>query len=179
MITRSISWFTSHLPTKESIASNRWTRPFAKYLLRPDLWRLNRRSVPRAVALGLFVGPIVPVAHTLVVALLAVPTRANIVVAAAVTWMISNPITWIPMYDAAYKIGKWLLKLDQIAPVSVTNTEVTHQATEWLSWVYDKSGPAALGTFVLATVIASIGYLLSSLVWSLWIARKWRSRRAQ
>lgn len=171
-----LAWIKSHLPTRDSIASNRWTKPFAHLLLRPDLWRFNRNSVPRAVALGLFVAPVIPVAHTLVAALLAVPTRANIVVAASVTWLM-NPVTMPFFYVAAYHIGHALLGLDKITPVPKAAHAVTNQTTHWLAWFLDKSGPVALGTFVLATVIAAVGYLASSFVWRIWIARKWRSRR--
>ncbi len=170
MENRLIAWFRGHLPTRESIASNRWLKPVAHLLMRPDLWHLNRRSVPRAVAVGLFIAPIVPVAHTPIAALLAVPARGNIVITAAVTWLI-NPFTMPPFYYAAYQIGKFLLKIDELTAVPVT-----HQAQDWLSWLSAKSGPTALGTFVLATVIAAIGYLLASLVWRIHIGRKWRAR---
>jgi uncharacterized protein len=164
-------WFKSHLPTPDSIGRNRWMRPFAKYLMRPDLWHLNRRSVPRAVAIGLFVAPIIPVAHTGAAALLAVPVRANIVIAAAVTWII-NPFTYVPFYYSAYKIGNLL-----VGPAHATSSHVVvgkHIATSLWSGTL---GPAALGTFVLATLIASVGYLLSSFLWRIRIGRKWRARR--
>jgi uncharacterized protein len=166
-----VGWFKSHLPTRESIAANRWTRPFAKHLLKPDLWRFTRRSVPRAVALGLFIAPVVPVAHTFVAALLAVPTRANIVIAAGITWLI-NPFTMPPFYISAYFIGKHLLRIDDVAP-----TNVAHGASKWASFIYDKSGPLALGTLVMATVIAAVGYLVASFGWRWKLSREWRKRR--
>lgn len=178
MIARATSWFKGHLPTRESIAANRWTRPFAKYLLRPDLWRFNRRSVPRAVAVGLFIAPVVPIAHTFIAAMLAVPTRANIIIAAAITWLI-NPFTIPFFYYSAYNIGNSMLRIDTMSPVPEVTHQATVQATGWLTWLFDKSGPVALGTLVLATALAIIGYLLSSLGWKFWIARKWgrRNRR--
>lgn len=165
----------SHLPTRENIAANRWLKPFAHHLLRPDLWKMNRRSVPRAVALGLFVAPVIPVAHTGIAALLAIPTRANIVIAAGVTWLI-NPFTIPPFYYAAYRIGSSLLKLDRLAVIPGASAETGQQATEWVAWLMAKSGPTALGTIVLATIIASIGYLVASFGWRIRIARKWRAR---
>lgn len=172
-----ISWFKSHLPTRQSIAGNRLLKPFAKYILRNDLWRLNRRSVPRGVAVGLFIAPIVPVAHTGVAAMLAVPARANIVISAAVTWLI-NPLTIPPFYYAAYKIGSALLKADELSPVAVTH-QATQGATHWMEWLSAKSGPVALGTLVMATIIAAVGYLLSALLWRLRVAQKWRKRRGR
>jgi uncharacterized protein len=163
------------LPTRESIAANRWTRPFAHHLLRPDLWHLNRRSVPRAVAVGLLIAPIIPVAHTLVAALAAVPTRANLVIAAAVTWLI-NPFTIPPFYYAAYLVGTALLRIDAMSPIPQVTHPATGQATHWAAWLLAKSGPLALGTLVMAVVIASIGYLVASFVWRWNIGRKWRAR---
>ena len=174
MIARATSWFKGHLPTRESIAVNRWTRPFARHLLRPDLWHFNRRSVPRAVAIGLFIAPVVPVAHTFVAALFAVPTRANIIIAAGITWLI-NPFTIPFFYYSAYHIGTWVLRIDTVSP-ALTHA-ATKQATSWLTWLFDKSGPVAVGTLILATGIAAIGYFASSFVWRLWIGRKWQRRR--
>jgi uncharacterized protein (DUF2062 family) len=167
--------FKCKLPTREWIASSRWTRPFAPHLLRPDLWRLNRRSVPRAVAIGLLIAPIVPVAHTIVAALAAVPTRANLVIAAAVTWLI-NPFTIPPFYYAAYLVGAAILRLDAMSPIPQVTHRATGQATHWAEWLLAKSGPLALGTLVMSVVIASVGYLVASFVWRWNIGRKWRAR---
>ena len=41
--------------TRDQIERNRFLKPFAHRLLRSELWRFTRRSVPRGVALGLFV----------------------------------------------------------------------------------------------------------------------------
>jgi uncharacterized protein len=176
MLSGFAAWFKAHLPTRDTIAANKWTRPFAKHLLRPDLWRFNRRSVPRAVAVGLFIAPVIPIAHTFVAALLAVPARANIVVAAAVTWLI-NPFTMAPFYYAAYKIGYFLLNMDSGNAAPRVTHDVAQQATSWLSWLYAKSGPVALGTFVMAVVIAMVGYLVTSIGWTWWTGRKWRARK--
>lgn len=175
MFARTVVWFKNNLPTRDSIAENGWTRPFAKYLLRPDLWRFNRRSVPRAVFVGLLIAPVVPIAHTFVAAMLAVPIRANIIIAAGITWLI-NPFTIPPFYIGAYYIGKTILRLDTMSPVPQVTHGATVQATGWLTWLFDKSGPLALGTLILAISLAVIGYFLSSLLWRFRIAHKWRQR---
>ncbi|HWU04296.1 MAG TPA: DUF2062 domain-containing protein, partial [Novosphingobium sp.] len=46
-------WLANHMPSREKLEQNRFIRPFAHLVLKPDLWRFNRRSVPRGVALGL------------------------------------------------------------------------------------------------------------------------------
>src|SRR5690242_10600286 len=100
---KRLSWLTRHIPTRESIHQYRLLRPFASHLSQPALWRMTRRSVPRGVAIGLFVGVIIPFMHTLIAAVFAIPLRANVAVAAAVTLVI-NPLTIPPLYYAAYRI---------------------------------------------------------------------------
>jgi uncharacterized protein len=171
-----VAWFKTHLPTRESIESNRWTRPFAASLLKPDLWRFNRRSVPRAVAVGLLIAPVVPFAHTLIAALAAVRVRANVVIAAGITWLM-NPFTMPPFYYSAYKIGSAMLALDSMSPVPGVTHAATGHAMRWAQWLFAKTGPLALGTFVMAVVWSSIGYLIASFFWRWKIGRKWRARR--
>src|SRR6476661_8965404 len=99
-----MKWLRNHIPTRETIHRYRLLRPFAPHLSQPALWRMTPRSVPRAVALGLFVGIIIPVMHTAIAAILAIPLRANIAITALFT-LVVNPLTIPPLYYAAYRIG--------------------------------------------------------------------------
>ncbi len=169
-------WFKSHIPTRESIAANRWTRPFARTLLRPDLWRFNRRSVPTAVAVGLLVGPIIPVAHTAFAALLAVPVRANIVVAVVTTWIISNPATWIPLYGLAGKLGNYMLSTQDKGGVQKFQDATDRGWSNLLSFVLHEGRSVALGVVVISVLLAMVGYLAASFLWRVKIGRDWRRR---
>src|SRR6476659_7479446 len=93
--TGRMRWLTRHIPTRETVHEHRLLRPFAPHLAHSSLWRMTRRSVPRGVALGLFVAVIIPFMHTVVAALLAIPARANVAIAAVLT-MVVNPITIPP-----------------------------------------------------------------------------------
>jgi uncharacterized protein len=164
-----VAWLRGHLPTRESIAGNRWLAPFAHKLMHTSLWRFNRRSVPRAFALGLVAGLAVPFAHTFIAAGLAIPLRANVMIAAATTW-ISNPLTWIVIFPAEHAIGKFLLGMFHVAAVP-------HAAVQgWLGWLLGAAGDVALGSIVLAAIAGVVGYFAMSLIWRLKIARKWRKR---
>ena len=81
-----MKWVQRHIPTQESLQRYRLLRPFAHHLGQPALWRLNRRSVPRAVALGLFVGVIIPIMHTAIAAVLACPITTRARRAAVLVW---------------------------------------------------------------------------------------------
>ena len=169
-------WIQRHTPTREKLEKSRWLRPVAHLILRSDLWRLNRRSVPRGVALGLFVGVMIPFAHFIVAAFLAVFVRANIPAAMLATF-IGFPAIYVFIMAAAYKLGPWMLHVDQmtaVAPISETM-----QATEFdhvLQMLTSRGLPTAFGLFVLASVIASLGYLVTSVVWRMRVGRKWQAR---
>src|SRR6187551_4040777 len=101
---RFISWAQRNMPTREQMERNRFIRPFAHRVLRSELWRFTRRSVPRGVALGLLVGVIVPLAQILFAALLCVPVRANVPLAALATF-VTNPFTTPLIWVAAYWVA--------------------------------------------------------------------------
>jgi uncharacterized protein len=134
---------------------------------------MNHRSVPRGVALGLGVGVIIPFMHTFVAAILAIPLRANVWLAAAFT-LVVNPITIPPMYFAAYHIGRWELRHDAIGPAAAK--EASSELARLLFWLHHASGPIAVGILTLAAAMALIGYGTSAIAWHLWVRRKWRRR---
>ena len=92
MMHKTFGWLRANMPTRESMESNRLLRPVAHRVMEPGLWRFNRRSVPRGVALGMVAGFLFPVAQSAVAALFALPVRANVPVAALTTF-ITNPFT--------------------------------------------------------------------------------------
>ncbi|MDE2405859.1 MAG: DUF2062 domain-containing protein [Sphingomonadales bacterium] len=170
------NWARTHFPTREALERNRWVRPFAHRVLRADLWRFNRRSVPRAIALGFFTGVMIPFAHSFIAAVTAVAVRANVPVAIAATW-ISNPFTWVLMWPAAYKIGNFLLRVDAVTPVQpITHAMAATGSDHLLTRLTGAGLATAFGLFVEATVIATIGYLVSAAVWRARVARQ-RKRR--
>src|SRR5205085_9674167 len=136
-------WLKRHIPSRETIDQYRLLRPFAPHLRHPSLWRMNRRSVPRGVALGLFVAVIIPFMHTFIAALLAIPARANVAVAALFT-LVVNPFTIPLMYVAAYRVGSWELH-HQAAVDAGTAREFTGELERIMFWIHHASGPIGLG----------------------------------
>jgi uncharacterized protein (DUF2062 family) len=168
---RAAGWCRRNLPTRESMERSRMLRPVAHRVLAPELWRFTRRSVPRGVALGMVAGVMFPVAQIAIAAVIALPFRANVPVAALTTF-ITNPFTTPLILIAAYQIGRWVLHVD--APVVAQ--PVAQAATGWLQWLWE-AGPATVtGLVIIAAIGAVLGYGLSALGWRLWIARKWRNR---
>src|SRR3954464_10725956 len=171
-------WFKRHIPPRETVHRYRLLRPFSRHLTHSSLWRMTRRSVPRGVALGLFVAVIIPVMHTAVAALLAIPARANVAVAAIFTLAV-NPITIPPLYYAAYRIGSWELHHDAALVNPADAERFSGELSRLLFWIHQASGPIAMGGLTIAILMAVVGYVGASLAWRFWSHSRWQHRRAR
>jgi uncharacterized protein (DUF2062 family) len=170
-----MNWLTRQLPTRETVHHYRLLRPFASRLAHASLWRFTRRSVPRGVALGLFIAVIIPIMHTVLAAIMAIPTRANIAVTAGVTLLV-NPLTIPPLYYAAYRVGSWELHHDSGVLNQAAAERVSGELGRVLFWIHQASGPIAIGILTIAVAAAAIGYFTSSLGWKFVARSRWRQR---
>jgi uncharacterized protein (DUF2062 family) len=137
---------------------------------------MTRRSVPRGVALGLFVGVIIPFMHTAIAAVLAIPLRANVAIAAAFTLVI-NPLTIPPMYYAAYRIGSWELHYDARLVNPAAAEQFSSELGRLLFWIHHASGPIAVGVLSIAIAAAAIGYAGAAVTWRSRVGTRLRQRR--
>lgn len=170
LVTRIAGWAHRNMPKREELEHNRWVGPFAR---RPELWRFTRRSVPRGVAVGLLVGifALIPGIQIIGAALMCVPSRGNIPLAALMTFL-SNPATTPFIIAASIYLGN---KLGFHADVSTFNSLMERGASmrEWAYWLLSDAAPAMLlGLFVISVIAASIGYLVSSFTWNWWVRHK-------
>ena len=166
-------------PSRESFENSRFLKPFAQRVFHPALWRFTRRSVPRGVALGLLVGIflLVPGIQIVGAALFALPVRANVPVAAAMTFL-SNPITTPFLLAGALFIGNATLNLG--ADLSQFEALMSRHASlkSWAEWFFSSAAPALLwGLFVIAVLAALLGYVIAVWAWRIWLIRKWQTRR--
>lgn len=167
------------MPTRESMEQNRFIKPFAARVLRSELWRFTRRSVPRGVALGILVGVIIPLGQIFAAALLALPVRANVPVAALTTF-ITNPLTTPLFWLAAYHVGSFILRIDATTFGQPVATALNRPEVEtWMQWLTGAASITAFGLVVIAVVLAAIGYLASAVGWRMWVAGKRRRRLAR
>jgi uncharacterized protein (DUF2062 family) len=167
------------LPKREDLERNRLLRPVAHLLLQPALWRFTRRSVPRAVGVGLFMGILVmiPFVQPVVAALAAIPFRANVPLTAGTT-LLTNPVTTPFLLVAALWMGSDLFGFPADL-ASVTAMIQQHASLgEWGRWLLSSAAPALVtGLLVIAFLSGGIGYFVAKLSWRLWISTKWRRRR--
>ena len=168
-----------HAPSREQVLKSPWIRPFGARIRHSELWRFTRRSVPRGVALGLLVGIIVPFAQILFAALLSAPVRANVPLAALMTF-VTNPFTTPLIWVAAYWVGSLLLRIDAATVVAPVNTAIAQTDLQrFLEWLTGATMVTAFGLIVIAVVSAALSYLISVWTWRWMTARKWSRRRAR
>ncbi|MFC4295698.1 DUF2062 domain-containing protein [Novosphingobium tardum] len=179
ILTRLSGWAQRSMPTREQMEESRWIRPFAGRVLRSELWRFTRRSVPRGVALGMLVGIIIPFAQILFAALLSLSVRANVPVAALTTF-ITNPFTTPFIWVIAYKVGAFILKVDAMTVIAPVNQAIEHSDfDQTLQWLTGATLVTAFGLVIVAVVAAAVSYLATSFSWRWWIAHKRRTRLAR
>lgn len=172
------AWVRRNSPRREELIESRWLRPFAHRIAHSELWRFTRRSVPRGVSLGLFVGIflLIPGIQIIGVAMLALPCRANIPIGAAMTFL-SNPATTPFLLAASIFVGNRTFGLH--ADVSTLATLFSEGAnlSDWVAWFLSDAAPALLaGLFIISVIAAALGYVIAALFWRWWIGAKWRRR---
>lgn len=172
MSSRLNSWLKRNSPSRESLEGNRWVGFAAR---RPELWRLTRRSVPRGVAIGLLVGilALIPGVQLIGAALLCVPTRGHIPIAAATTFL-SNPLTTPFIVGLALEVGSTLgFNSDIRAFRELYNSSAS--IGEWFTWLASDAAPGmVVGLAIIAVFSAAIGYLVSSFMWTRMVNRRRR-----
>ncbi|MCU0729860.1 MAG: DUF2062 domain-containing protein [Sphingopyxis sp.] len=172
-------WVRRNSPGREELLESRLLKPFAHRIAHSELWHFTRRSVPRGVALGLFVGIflLIPGVQIIGVAMLALPCRANIPIGAAMTFL-SNPFTTPFILASSAWVGSYVFGLH--ADISTFYALIASGAgvSEWAAWFFSDAAPATLaGLFIISVISAAVGYVLASVLWAQWLRQKWRARR--
>ncbi len=171
------AWGHRNMPTREQMARSRW---IPKSVLRTDLWRFTRRSVPRAVALGLLVGILLPFAQIIFASILSLPIRANVPIAALTTF-VTNPLTTPLIWAGAYSLGNLLLHIDDRAGGAIDRLFALTDMWDAIQWLTSEGRSLALGLVIISVVSAALGYVFSGWVWRWWVGYKRRTaqRRAR
>jgi uncharacterized protein (DUF2062 family) len=167
-----------HAPSRHDVQNSVLLKPFGHRIRHSELWRFTRRSVPRGVAVGLFVGIflMVPGLQIVGAALVCMALRGNVAIAAAMTFL-SNPATTPFFLVAAVNVGNRLGFHADLATLQVLAT--THASIgRWFAWLVSDAAPAMVtGLVVIAAVFAFAGYWVSLVGWRWWVAHKWGQRR--
>lgn len=155
---------------REDLDGRWWLAPFGHLLHEPNLWGIRRRNVVPAFALGLFVAYLPFPGHILGAALLAIALRVNVPVAALST-LVSNPVTMGPMYYVAYELGRKLLR----QPPREFNFDMS------VGWLLDQFihiwQPLILGCVLLGAILSLVGFIALDLLWRVSISDYLATRR--
>jgi len=158
------------MPDHHTIKSNKHLQIFGDLLHNPNLWHLNRRSVAKAFAVGLFFA-FVPVPLQMVLAAgIAIIVHANLPISIALVWL-TNPLTMPAIFYFCYVVGAWVLGKPEQKFAFVASWQ----------WVLDSVstiGPAfILGCGILATLSAILGYFTIHGLWRYSVAKEWQKRK--
>jgi uncharacterized protein (DUF2062 family) len=168
-----------YLPDAEAVRSRRIVTVFGRWLQHPSLWRFNRRSVPGAVAIGLFAGLIPGPLQMLTALLLAAPLKKNIPVALIVT-LYTNPLTIVPLYMIAFEYGNLLLGRSHgfgaMEPFVMDWSDWLGSMQAMAHWCLSLGKPLGMGLVALALTLAAIGYVAARTAWRLYVLMAWRER---
>jgi len=172
--------FKRYMPNPDSIREHKSLRFLGKLIHDPNLWHLNRHSVARAMATGLFAALIPLPLQMLLAATLAVPVRANLPISVGLVWL-TNPLTMPPVFYCTYKMGTWILQVPsgeagQLWPL------ISHFISEpsWalLSHLWSPIlAPFLIGSLICGLLLAGIGYLMTMIYWRWWVRHNWRKRQ--
>jgi uncharacterized protein (DUF2062 family) len=170
------------LPSQQSVADHRFLGMFSRWLLHPALWRLSRRSVAGGVAAGLLCGLIPGPFQMIGAGLVAVVMRWNAAVAMAMT-LYTNPLTIIPLYLAAYRIGLLILApgepvdMSMMMPPGFDFMAMGESFAALWHWMVSLGWPLALGLLALGLILAVVGYVVVWFGWSWGLLYAWRRRQ--
>ncbi len=164
------------VPGREKLMASRWLRWLSPWLGHPKLWHWSRRGVALGVAIGVFFGLLIPLAQIPLSAAAAVILRANLPAAAAST-LITNPVTFGPLYYAAFHLGSWVTGENSPPPDDSTATGATDRETPLIQRIASMGKPLLIGLLIMACGVGLLTYLLTGLIWRWRTGWRWRTRR--
>ena len=106
----------------------------------------------------------------LVAAAIAIIARSNLPISVSLVWL-TNPVTMPPIFFAQYQVGVLLLGASERSmPMELS--------VNWLmAELHHIWQPLLLGSLVVGTVVAALGYVLTLLYWRMWVSRNWQRRK--
>jgi uncharacterized protein (DUF2062 family) len=159
-----------YLPDAQTIRDHKHLQMFGTLLHDSNLWHLNRESVSRAFAIGLFMATVPMPFQMVPAAALAILFRANLPISVVLVW-VSNPVTMPPYFYFCYKVGTWVLGI----PTTPFHFDLSW---EWLgSELLSIWQPFLLGCFIVGSVLAVTSYFAMHGFWRWHVVRNWERRK--
>jgi uncharacterized protein (DUF2062 family) len=169
------------LPEHRTLVESRWLRPFRALLHDPALIVPHRRGVARGFAVGLFWAFMPVPGQSIFAAVCSVWLRVNVVVAMVTTW-ITNPFTAVPFVLTAHWIGALIIGPHAAPPpetVALGSVDLFSLEALREGWreLRQLGAEFLLGSMVLATVSAALGFAALNWFWLWSVRRRFATRR--
>ena len=167
------------MPSAESVKKNKWVGWIGPAIHHPRLWHLNRKGVATGFAIGIFFGFLIPFLQLPFAAIFAVWLRGN-VIAALCSTLITNPLTFAPIYLLANEAGSFIFDLLQPDTPNVI-TGAAYQAGDmvvgWLDRFMSVGKNVAIGLLSFAVFGSLVSYYFILFIWRIIVSIEWRRRR--
>ncbi|HQG49018.1 MAG TPA: DUF2062 domain-containing protein [Sedimentisphaerales bacterium] len=148
------------LPDKNRLRKTLLYRLFGKNILAGDLWRFDARSVAAGWSMGLFIALTPTIPFQMILATLgALCLRVNLPMALLACW-VTNPLTSVPFYMAAWQLGRWVL---EAVPFAYEYVSAHGEGTR--SKIIVGSFCLWTGCLILATLASVVSYVLVRSLW--------------
>ena len=153
---------------KKSKSNTKIDELITKYKIPRAYLSINRKSVTKALAIGLFIA-MIPMPFQMAAVLLFIPfIKFNVPLAISLVW-ITNPFTMPFIYFIEYKTGSFLLMSDGIQNIAMTMS--------WFKTHFDDIVvPLYVGALVYSTLFATIAYFAVNLLWMRSVCKENKNR---
>jgi len=157
------------MPDPQRIKDNKHLKIFGELVHNPNLWHMNRNSVAKAFAVGLFFA-FIPVPFQMILAAgTAILVHSNLPLSVALVWL-TNPFTMPAIFYSCYAVGAWLINI----PAQEFKFEANWQ---WVADSLSTIGPAfLLGCGILALLFSILGYIGIQSLWRYNVIKAWQKR---
>ena len=151
---------------------NRWVAKLGPRIKEPNLWHFNRRSVSAGMFAGIFSAFMPPGLQIIVAIPLTFLVRGNLAVAFGATW-ITNPLTYLPVFFACYKLG--LLLTGENPDINLTQFNLETLANDLMN----VGQPLLVGCIVSAFFFGGLSFAAVRLIWRLHVINHIKVRAAR
>lgn len=165
-------WRRKQASIRQTLKGSRLHRIWGQSLFHDLLWRTDRRSIAGGLALGLFIAFTPTIPFQMILAVIgAVLLKVNLPIALAACWL-TNPLTALPVYTAAWKLGKFLTEHVGIIHGFLNAHRFEAKSAHWiLNGIY-----VWTGSLIFSSLAAPLGFFLVYVFWNIPQTRR-RKRR--
>ncbi len=144
--------------TKEEILNNKYLKWLKPYAAKDWLWKNKKKEIAKGAAIGIMFGLLIPIAQIPLSIIFCILLRGNIAFAALFT-LITNPITFAPVYAIAYQIGNYIMNTFNIEEINAENIN------GYLGAFLEAGQPTIIGLWSLALILVPLTYYGMLLFW--------------